>query len=400
MTSTPATTKPACRECGTRDHWLGEHIVEVHGISLPAYLAKYPGAPLASEDAQNDLTRMVGDLRKKLSEPPKVGALSIDFAGVRARVNPDVPEEACLRLPDAYRIPQYGELAKDVREAAVSLSRGRSMYVWGLPGTGKDALFHAFSWMTRNPGLIFQVEPSADIRSWFFSHEFNKDGTYWAEGELLKALRDGYLTTSGRRIPYIILITDFDRATKEQAESLRLVLDSIEGRVKGPAGVTYKVFPGTQIVVTANTAGSGDARGRCISANVIDASILDRFGRAYEFHWMDWRDEEVIVREKFPLLVERCPAVFNQVGKACEALRIAIRADELYAEFSHRALCAWLGHAEDIVAVEDKVPGDLVKRAFRAVLDKMPDAETRDAALRLADPHISGGALPNAGKKK
>lgn len=390
---------PACRECGHRDHWLGEHIIEAHLMSLPDYLKRYPGAPLASKAAQNELNRGTADLRKHQQKPPEVTSLSIDFAGVRAKVNFDVPESACLKLPDAYRIPQYGELAKDVREAAVSLARGRSMYVWGLPGTGKDALFHAFSWMSRTPGLIFQVEPSADIRAWFFSHEFNKDGTYWAEGELLKALRDGYTTPSGRKVPYIILITDFDRATKEQAESLRLVLDSIEGRVKGPAGVTYKVFPGTQVVVTANTAGGGDSRGRMISANVIDASILDRFGRAYEFHWMDWQDEEVIVRDKFPLLVERCPAVFGQIGAATGALRKAIASDELYAEFSHRALCAWLGHAEDIVAVEDKVPADLVKRAFRAVLDKLPDAETRDAAIHLASPHISGGALPKAGKK-
>jgi len=390
---------PACRVCGHRDHWLGEHIIEAHAMSLPEYLRRYPGAPLASQAALAELNRGCADLRKNQQPPPGIDALSIDFAGVRTRVSPDVPESACLKLPDAYRIPQYGELAKDVREAAISLARGRSMYIWGLPGTGKDALFHAFSWMTRTPGLIFQVEPSADIRAWFFSHEFNKEGTYWAEGELLKTLRDGYTTPTGRKVPYLILITDFDRATKEQAESLRLVLDSIEGRVKGPAGVTYKVFPGTQVVVTANTAGGGDTRGRMISANVIDASILDRFGRAYEFHWMDWQDEEVIVRNKFPLLEERCPSVFSQIGAATGSLRKAIASDELYAEFSHRALCAWLGHAEDIVAIEDKVPQDLVKRAFRAVLDKLPDAETRDQAVHLISSHIQGGALPKAGKK-
>lgn len=380
----------ACKECGHEAHVLLNHIVEVHGWSFAQYAAKYPDAPLVSAQ----VVKSADDVLLTRKHPPSVQDLKVEIAGISCGLNADVPVEACLKLPRAYRVPRYGALAEDVREAALSLSRGRSMYVWGMPGTGKDALFHAYSNMTRRPGLIFQVEPSADIRAWFFSHEFNKEGTYWAEGELLKALRDGYTTPSGRKVPYLILITDFDRATREQAESLRLVLDSIEGRVKGPAGTTYTVFPGTQVVVTANTAGGGDTRGRMVSANVIDASLLDRFDRAYEFHWMDWRDEEFIVKEKFPLLVEKCSQIFPQVGRATEALRTAILADEIYTEFSHRALCAWLGHAEDIVMTESTVPANLLVRAFRAVLDKMPDAETRASALHLVSPHVSGGAIP------
>ena len=210
---------------------------------------------------------------------------------------------------------------------------------------------------------------------------------------MLKALRDGYTTSTGRTIPYIILITDFDRATKAQAEAMRLVMDSIAGRVKGPGGVTYNVMPGTLIIVTANTAGGGDSRGRMVSANVIDGSIMDRFDRKFEFHWMDWRDEEPIVREKFPLLVERAPGVFPMVGKATAALRQAIHNDDLYAEFSHRAVCSWLGHAQDIVRVTGKVPNNLLKRAARAFLDGMPDPETREQAKTLIDPHLKGGAL-------
>lgn len=392
-TSAPTKALPACRLCGHRDHWLGEHLAEAHSLSVPDYLRSFPGAPTASQDLVDASARTWNDKVTRI-HPPKVTDLRINFAGVEVKVNHDVPADACLRLPSAYRVPEYGALANDVRAAAISLVSGRSTYIWGLPGSGKDALIHAWSAMTRTPGLIFQVEPAADIRSWFFSHEFNKDGTYWEEGELLRALRDGYTSpVSGRKIPYLILITDFDRATKEQAESLRLVMDSIQGRVKGPGGVTYNVLPGTLIIVTANTSGAGDTRGRCISSNVIDASMLDRFERAYEFHWMDWKDEEIIAKEKFPLLVERCPTVFPQMGAVTKALRDAIYSDRLYAEFSHRGLCSVLGAAEDIVRVTGKVPKDVLKLAFRAYTDKLPDQETRETAIRLADPHIAGGVL-------
>lgn len=385
--------RPACRECGYRDHWLGDHLIEEHSITIEDYLLKYPEAPLASQEAY-DLLKLSKDITPK--HPPPLSELKVRFAGVTVPVNYDVPESACLPIPPAYRVPEYGLLLEDVSEAAIHLSRARSTYIWGPQGTGKDAFVHAYSGITRTPGLMFQMEPSADIRAWFFSHEFNKDGTFWQEGSLLKALREGYKTSSGRRIPYLILITDFDRAVKEQAESLRLVLDSIEGRVKGPGGVTYSVLPGTMIVVTANTAGGGDATGRYVSANVIDSSILDRFQRAIQFHAMDWRDEEIIVRSKSPTLVEHCPNVFAQIGKATGALRAAVAAEQIYAEFSHRAVCAWCDAASDIISVMGKVPDNLLQRAFRVISDKMPDKETQDALKKLADSHLKGGTLPNA----
>lgn len=363
--------------------------MSAHGMTVETYMSQYPDAPLMSQRLANTQKK----LNKAPQHPPGSDELTVDFAGIKARVNTDVPASDCLQLPHAYRIPVYGELKNDIREAALCLHKRRATYVWGLPGSGKDALFHAWCAYTRTPSLIFQVEPSADIRAWFFSHEFNKDGTYWAEGDLLKALRDGYTTQSGRVIPYLILITDFDRSTKEQAESLRLVLDSIQGRVKGPGGITYDVMKGTQIVVTANTQGGGDARGRCISSNVIDASILDRFERALEFHWMDWQDEEPIVKLKFPLLAEKCGGIFHQVGEACKALRSAIKNEDIYAEFSHRGLCSWLGMAEDIVETSGVVPQDLLRRSFRVFADKLT-ADDRAAAIRCIDPYLKGGAIP------
>jgi MoxR-like ATPase len=380
-----------CALCGFQSEWLGPHIREEHGMSIEAYEAAHGGAlsaPLEAALMLDAPTRVPPNLANLANLDIKV-----EFAGLRTSVNLDVPEAACLPLPPAYRIPEHGPLAADVREAAISLLRGRSMYIHGLPGSGKDALFHAWSALTRKPARIFQVEPGVDIQSWFFSKEIGSDGTYWQEGEMLKALRDGYTTTTGRKIPQMILITDFDRASKDQAESMRLVMDSISGRVKGPNGSMYPVLRGTQIVVTANTAGGGDSRGRMTSANVIDGSILDRFERAFEFHWMDWRDEGVIVREKYPLLLGKAPEVFDQVGRATEALRKAIYDESLYTEFSHRAVCAWLGHAEDIIAVEPTTPKNLLRRAFRVVADKMSDPETRTEAVRIIDPQLKGGAF-------
>lgn len=378
--------------CKHESHFLLDHLLEEHGMTQAKYLKAFPNAPVVSDELLARYEKEKG--RPRRAHPPGIKDLTIDFAGVDFNVNWDVPAGVCLPLPHEYRVPQFGQLGRDVKHAAVSLKTGRSSYVWGLPGSGKDAFYHAWSALTRTPAAIFSVRPGEDIQGWFFVRAFNDSGTYWEEGEFLKLARDGYETKDGRVLPYLIVISDFDRSDRSQAEAMRLVLDSISGRIKGPRGTTYPILPGTQIVATANTAGAGDTRGRMISANPLDASILDRFERTFEFHWMEWKDEEPICRSKFPLLVERCSDVFRMVGNATNALRAAIAKEDLYTEFSHRAVCAWLGHAEDLVMYTNESNAkSLLKRAARAVLDRMPDEETKLAAKRLIDPHLVGGAL-------
>lgn len=393
-----------CRECGESvADYLGDHLLEAHGLALGDYLAKHQGAKVTSDRLLNRFSRERGSPPQR-QHPPAPDNLFITLAGgIQFKVNPNVPEEACLPMPQAYRFPAHGELARDVRHALISIWKRRSTMIWGVPGSGKDAFIHAISALTRTPGIERQIKPGADIQSWFYTRSFNSEGTFWEEGPLLKALRDGYEVKDRHgnvieRVPYIILFTDFDRADRAQAEYMRLIMDSIKGRVEGPQGQTYPVLPGTMIVATANTAGSGDDRGRCVSANVMDASILDRFERVFQFHWMDWKDEEQIVREKFPYLAERAPQVFGPMGRITQSLREAILKEDLYAEFSHRGLCSILEHAQDILESNGKnaVPANLLRMAARAWLDRLSDPTSRLAAKRHMDPHLAGGALDSA----
>ncbi len=385
-----------CQECShvERD-WLADHLAEAHDLSVDDYLSKHPSATTAS---QRLLDRWEEDRpNRRRTAPPNPKDLTIEFSEVNFPVHNMVPESACLPMPSEYRIPRHGVLGQDIQHAVVALKRKRTLYIHGLPGSGKDAMFHAWSAMTRTPGLIFQVQPGVDIQGWFFQRSFDEKGTYDEPGELFKALVNGYKCADGTVVPYIIVISDMDRMDRAQAEYMRLITDSIQGRVKGPGGTTHRVLEGTIICATANTAGGGDSRGRMTSANVIDASILDRFDRTFMFSWMDWRDEGPIVRAKFPLLVEHRPSAFATMGKATKILRKAIAEETLYAEFSHRGLCKVLGHAEDLIyiAIENGnvLPSKLMSKACRAWWDGLPDEETIQTAKNLLDAFIDGGAI-------
>jgi len=379
---------PACKHegCGHTALFLGEHLSDAHGETVEAYLDAFPGAEVVSDRVIERLRKSGPEVRKA---PDAVTELYIDFAGYKLRVNYGVPKDACLPCPFIYRVPEHGKLKDDIREAALSILAGRHTFIAGPPGCGKDAVVHAISDMGRKPAILIQVRPNADLEALLGSRAFRGDETYWEEGPLLVAARDGYTAPDGTKHPYLILFSDIDRATPAGMETLRLILDSISGRVPGPDGVVHEMFPGTQIVATANSTGGGDIHGRCISSNPIDSSIMDRFQRGYQFHWLDWRDEEKILRDKFPLFVEKAEALLPTIGKITEAIRGQIMKDEISMEFSHRALEAWLGHAEDILRYgnHDVPPPGFLARAARCWMDKAPDPDTYLALERILQPY-------------
>lgn len=382
---------PTCAVCGFAAHFLGNHIAEAHGMTLREYAAAYPGAATASVDAVASLDATTKGVRRKAA--PAANALTVAIAGLPVPVWAGVKADACLPLPPAYKWASKGKLRKDITEAVISVMKGRHTYVWGMPGTGKDAFVHGLSQQARRPALILSIVPGRDIGPWFYTRSVGPQGTSWEYGAGWRAVTEGYTAADGTKHPYIVLVTDLDRADESQVEWLRLLMDGISGRIIGPDGKTVPVFPGTTFVATANTAGGGDERGRMVSARPMDASILDRFQRRFQFHYMEWADEEEIVRAKFPLLCERAPEVFGQMGNATAAIRDAVEKETLYAEFSHRGVCSVLGHAEDVLSITGKADAGLLKRAFRAWLDGLPDEATRLEARRLIDPHLKGGSF-------
>ena len=394
----PQGKMPVCAVCGFNGaHWLGDHL-DSHG-GLKNYLAAFGSNAetmshefwsLASKGSAPAPRRPV-----KSSSPPPV-----NFCGVQFDINAGVPASACLPMPEHYRVPTKGALASDVEDIMISLKMGRSIWVSGYPGTGKDALFSAWSAKTRTPGLLFQVVQGADLQSWRFSRAFDSNGTRWEEGLLLKALRDGYKREDGTTVPYIIVLSDIDRATRSQLEELRSILDSIQGRVPGPDGQMFPVLKGTVIVATANTTGGGDDRGMCTSSQTVDSSIMDRFERAYKLSYMDPADELEILREKYPDFASDWPTVFPTMLKVIGNMRLAVAKNELFFEPSHRIVSAWAGAAADLAVVKGTkgmTDGDILRRSARVMVDKAPNQDVRSAIILHMDPIVPGGAISNSG---
>ena len=376
-----------CKECQTNidcGAYLGPHL-KAHNMSILDYAQKHGENPW---DSSYD---------SKLKNHSKYHKpMDIDKLKLKATIfNVEfplytVPSEVCLPAPEHYKVPQKGLLGEAVKDVLLALKHNRSVLIHGPAGTGKDSIFHYVSAYTQRPGMCLSIKPGTDIRSWFFTREFDQNGTRWEEGPLLKALVNGYTLPNGDKVPYLIILSDFDRADRSQAEYMRLIMDSIQGRVEGPQGNIYKVLPGTCICATANSAGGGDTSGRYTSSNVIDASILDRFQRVFCFDsFIEWEEEEEILKQKFPKLVAKHPKVFQDLGPAVAIIRSAISKNELYGELSHRGICAISSYMEDwVLEGSKKNTLNLIKDAIVSWTYRLPDKETREQALTLVNPQF------------
>ena len=366
--------------------------MEAHGVDVFDYSSN-----LRDVASQELLVRVGVGKKPKSQRSPVTDFMSqtVKVCGIPLQVNYDVEESACLPAPEGgYIVPEHGELRKSVTEAVVAYKNNRSTWAWGPTGSGKDALYWYLSRVCRRPALQLQIVQGASIEGWKFTRGISKEGAVWEEGVLLRYLRDGYTSLSGRKVPYLVLISDFDRASRQQVEELRGPIDSLEGRVVGPTGESHKVLPGTTFVATANSVGQGDQRGSYVSANVVDASIMGRFKRKVAFYPMDPLDEGPILTARFPEVHARFPEAIPTIMKCVVAIRQEIGRGNLFMEFSHRDACNWVEAVGDLIPYFKLSAHEAVKSAARVtVYSTSSDPHTVMGLKRCVDPHVRKGAV-------
>jgi len=382
--------------CDFESHVLLPHLEEEHGLTVPEYLDEHPEAPTLSEAALEAFEEKQNEVARTPAPAPE--NLTVDLMGFEVPVDVGVGPEVCLPLPNQLTFPTTGA-AKGIWIRVIrALIQRRSVFYWGMPGTGKDAIVHAYSALTRTPVVMVTFRPGTDLAPWFYVRRVGKDGSGWSYGHLWRTLTEGIECRDGKRRAPLLVLSDVDRADEAQAEWFRILADSIEGRILDPEGKMVPLFRdefghGVQFFSTANSCGTGDARGRMTSANPIDGSLFDRLGRKIEADYLDWEDEGEILKRKFPVVATRAPLIFQQLGNAVMKVRAAIKEETIYAELTHRGLCEIMAEAEDILHFSpDLVPPNLLKEAKGAWTDGL-DSDTKLATTLLMDPHIAGGAF-------
>jgi MoxR-like ATPase len=362
-----------CLECNQEvGEFVSPHITTHHGMTYFDYVTKHK-----DQGVNPEIHAVKNFVKPVAAKKPE----NFTYEGITFQVNPNIPSTVCLPMPLNYRFPQSGELKEQTKNVMRALSKRRHIYLAGPTGTGKDALVSAVSALCRLPAIMLSIKPQTDIRSWLYSRGFDKEKTTWETGVLFRALTEGYVDDNGTRHPYIVVLTDFDRADKTQMEHLRAILDSIEGRVEGPQGKLHPVVPGTVIYATANTIGSGDTRrNRYTSSNLIDSSLMRRFPYILQFtNWMDWADEREILGLSFPSLSRKL--VFQEaMGKIIGQVRTFYRKGEIQDEMSIRDVMSMYTYLTDMIDVEGDIYDEatLVSQSIKYWMNRVDDVHSQN----------------------
>lgn len=362
-----------CGICNASVRGLPAHLAKDHpGVDYDAYADAYPG-PVAGPEYLSAFPT------------PRAAAPIIKALGIPLRVNYGVDPGVVEKTAPHYVLPTERDpiAYKAHRRLFDALEQGDSVWVHGPPGSGKDEAVRAYSATTRCPTLVLTVVQGQDLSAWKFARSFTQNGTYWEEGVLLKAVRDGYRTADGRVIPYLIVLSDFDRCTASQAEELRGVLDSTEGKIIGPDGTVHRVLKGTRFVATANSMGQGDPSGRMVSARMIDGSIVDRFSYGVRFAPIGESTEEEIVIKAFPILKK--DGLARAIARISSAVRAAAEKGDADFDWTVRSTLALAKATARAVELGETSP---VRYAFDNIKDKAPNADVALCLDNAASPHI------------
>jgi hypothetical protein len=316
-------------------------------------------------------------------------ALRLKLGKSEFTIDPKVDPENCESITE-FIPPSKGASKRkfDFLMAILASEGSKPVWIWGPPGIGKDYMVRAWSSLTRTQCQTYQVRSDVDVQNeWLYERSFNSEGTFVKYNRLWLDLTEG---RDGRAMH--VILSDFDRATRDQIAVLRSLLDSDKPFLTGPSGENVPVLKGTRIIVTANSGGMGDERGLCTDAMSIDSSIMDRFTFKLRFPQLSWDDESRMISARYPDFAE-VPEWMEALKGCTSSIRDAARAGDIYMEFSHRGVQGIVSNTlmmKSITSSNEKA----LRWGLREWLEgTTPDEETQLAVKRLCDPHLKGGTL-------
>jgi len=214
--------------------------------------------------------------------------ISKSFCGITSQVNPLTDAELFSQNAKANGIANFVEDKKagnwKMMASFCMLATKVHTYIQGVAGSGKDTIVEQLCAEFRIPFKAFAFKDGINANNWVCRTELRSTANGGTEsvvsdGELAKAVK-GFTAKDGKVYPYVILLSDMDRARPQDLEILRnaLQLGNSAYLIDNVRGGAIPVLPGTIFIATGNTGVDGDPNGTMI-ANPIDASIINRFAR-------------------------------------------------------------------------------------------------------------------------
>lgn len=386
-------TKVRCKCCADEGidasfHFLGDHLMQAHGMTVPEYLDKYgEDSPIMSDrvweafqkEARENKIKRKGSSR--YANIVKVGSIKME--------RQDGEIDYTFPRPDHYVYPKTGVAAMRIQRLARAFKYRRNTYIYGPAGSGKSAAVRALCHDLNLEASHYPMREGLDTELYIgqmvveIDEETGLNVTRFKKGKMLEDL-EGRLGKDGVRRGVVLLLDDVDRAPASYHEVLRHCLEDNARNIFVPElGVNIELHPDTMIVATANSAGRGDTTALYTSVEEMDESILDRFQRVVEYTFMEKDQELDILKRKFPnVLAAGGDDPFNLIVQASSIIRSMVAENAIHGSFSHRRIVQWLMSLDELIQENDgKYRHEMLTESADDWLEWM-DVQTREAVVK------------------
>lgn len=245
-----------------------------------------------------------------------------------------------------------------------------ALMITGPTGSGKTSLVEQIAARLNWPVQDVTCHGRLEFQDLVGAFQLVLGDTQFVHGPLAVAAREGH----------ILLLNEVDHMDPAELTGLNGILEGSPLVIAANGGEVIKPHPKFRIVVTGNSAGSGDSTGLYAGVMRQNLAFMDRF-RVMK---VDYPDEDIELK----ILGELVPALPNELATKMIAVANEVRrlfvgsatGSELNVTLSTRTLLRW-GH---LAIVKRASPNALQFALEEALTNRCDDRAERDAIHRIA----------------
>lgn len=275
-----------CQYCGEQCSAIIKHLKESHPEKVTGtveeaelvYRKVFPNSPLYTTKSYEILMARLG----------RVEDVEQQALHKEAEVETEAQIETTMPIPAIDKNYVQPKLETALLEMAIE--RNTPAYFFGMPGNGKTSLVEQFCARKGIPMIRVQHSGGLEDYEILGSERINSSGSYYAEGLLPLAMRNGY----------VYLADEYDFA---QASVLAVYQSVLEGKplvIRGANNGSNIIqpHPNFRFVALGNTNGAGDDTGLFQGTKLQNAANMERFGVVHHMTGMSEQEEKQIILKK------------------------------------------------------------------------------------------------------
>ena len=177
-----------------------------------------------------------------------------------------------------------------------SIDFNQKAYIYGLHGSGKSTHIEQICAKRQLPFLRLNLDVNVSR-----TELIGRDVICLENGLQVLKFQEGLIPFAAKN-GLVLVLDEFDSASPEAMFCLQMLLEKNSRLIIFETGEIFEPHKDFRIFATGNTIGSGDDSGLYVGTKNLNAAQLDRFDIIFHATYISQQNEELLLKNRFPLL--------------------------------------------------------------------------------------------------